>query len=154
MKRKLFFVAAVLGLVMGTSSVASAQAFTDTVTVHDITETIVDVNPCTGDPATITITYNGVFHITVDPNGGLHTTGTIAGTFVLVPSDSNLPTYTGHFAQWFGDNSSSNSAGFWVTFNVKGEGSDGSRLSLNAVFQGHFSNGVLHVFFEKLNCHS
>jgi hypothetical protein len=154
MGRKLFFVAVMLGLVIGTSSVASAQAFTETMTFHDFTETFVDVNPCTGDPATVNLTYNGVFHVTVDPNGGFHLTATLAGTVVLVPLDSSLPTYTGHFTQWIGGNVSSNSDGFWVTFNVKAEGSDGSTLSVNSVFQIHFSNGVLHVEFTNLNCHS
>jgi hypothetical protein len=154
MRRKLVFAAVVLGLLMGTSSVASAQAFTETFTVHDFTEVFVDVNPCTGDPGTVTLNYNGVFHGTVDPNGGFHFTGTLAGTFELVPLDSSLPTYTGHFAQWFGGNTTSNSDGFWATFNIKGNGSDGSTLSVNAVTQIHFSNGVLHIQFERLNCHS
>jgi hypothetical protein len=154
MGRKLFFVVAVLGLLLGTSSVGSAKAVTDTMTVQDFTESFADVNPCTGDPATVTVTYNGVFHTTVDPNGGFHFTGTLTGTFELVPLDSSLPTYTGHFAQWFGGNTTNNSDGFWATFNIKGEGSDGSKLSVNAVTQIHFSNGVLHVEFDTLNCRS
>jgi len=154
MGRKLLFVAAVFGLLVGMSSVASAQAVTDTITFHNVTETLQDINPCTGDPATVTITYNGVFSQTVDPEGGLHFTGTVAGTFELVPLDPSLPTYTGRFAQWFGGSTSSNSDGFWVTFNVKGTGSDGSTLSFNAVAQIHFSNGVFHVEFENLICRS
>jgi hypothetical protein len=152
MVRKLLFVGAVLGLLVGMSSVASAQAATETITFRNVTETFQDVNPCTGDPVTLTITYNGVFSYTVDPEGGLHVTGTVAGTFEAVPLDPSLPTYTGRFAQWFGESSSSNSDGDWVTFNIKGTGSDGSTLSLNAVLQFHFSNGVLRVEFEMLNC--
>ena len=153
MRRKLFLLLAVAGLLVGTSSVASAHAETFTVTGQDVTETFLDVNPCTGDPAQLTITYNFVLHITVDPTGGSHMTGTFTGTFEAVPLDPTLPSFTGHFTQWFGENLGPNSAGFWVTFNVKGTGSDGSTLSLNAVFQAHFSNGVLHVEFENFNCH-
>jgi len=152
MGRKLLFVAAVLGLLVGMSSAASAEAVTETITFHDVTETFADVNPCTGDPVIVTITYNGVFHFTADAAGGGHFTGTAAGTFEVIPLDPSLPTYAGHFAQWMGANFSSNSDGFWVTFNLKGTGSDGSTLSVNAVAQIHFSNGVLHVAFEKLNC--
>jgi hypothetical protein len=154
--RKLLFVAAVLGLLVGMSSVASAEAVTETITFHNATETFQDVNPCTGDPVTVTGTYNGVFHYTADPEGGVHVTGTSAGAFDVVPFDPSLPTYTGRFATWFGESTSSNSDGDWVTFNAKLKGSDGSTLSLNTVFQFHLSNGVLHVEFEnvRLNCGS
>lgn len=154
--RKLLIVAAALGLLVGMSSVALAEAVTETVTVHNVTETFQDVNPCTGDPVTVTSTYDGVFSYTVDPEGGVHVTGTAAGTFEIVPFDPSLPTYTGHFANWFGESTSSNSDGDWVTFNAKLTGSDGSTLSLNTVLQFHLSNGVLHVEFEMvlLNCGS
>jgi hypothetical protein len=90
-----------------------------------------------------------VFSYAVDPQGGFHVTGTAAGTYEVVPIDPGLPTYTGHFATWFGESSSSNSDGDWVTINIKLRGSDGSTLSLNSVFQFHLSNGVLHVEFDR-----
>jgi hypothetical protein len=148
--RTLLVVAAALGLLVGVSSVATAEALTETVTLHNVTETFQDVNPCTGDPVTVTSTYSGVFSYTVDPQGGVHVTGTSAGTFEVVPLDPSLPTYTGRFASWFGESTSSNSDGDWVTFNIKLRGSDGSTLSLNSVFQFHLSNGVLHVEFDKV----
>jgi hypothetical protein len=142
-------VAAVFALVVGTPSVASAEAVTETIILHDVTETVQDVNPCTGDPVIATSTYNSVFAYALDPQGGFHVTGTAAGTYEVVPIDPSLPTYTGHFATWFGESSSSNSDGVWVTINVKLRGSDGSTLSLNSVFQFHLSNGVLHVGFDR-----
>jgi hypothetical protein len=141
-------VAGVFALVIGTPSVASAEAVTESVILHDVTETFQDVNPCTGDPATVTSTYNSVFAYAVDAQGGFHVTGTAAGTYEVVPIDPSRPTYAGHFATWFGESSSSNSDGVWVTINVKLKGSDGSTLSLNSVFQVHLSNGVLHVEFD------
>lgn len=151
MVRKLLFAGAVLALLVGMPSVASAQAETETVVFHGVTETMADVNPCTGDPVTVTLTYNGVLHSTADAQGGAHFTGTFAGTVEVVPVDPSLPTYTGHFAQWIGANSSSNSDGFWVTFNAKVFAPDGSMVSFNGVTQFHFSNGVLHVEFEMVN---
>jgi hypothetical protein len=49
-----------------------------------------------------------------------------------------------------GANTSSNSDGFWVTFSAKVMAPDGSMVSFNGVTQIHFSNGVLHVEFERV----
>jgi hypothetical protein len=154
MGRRLALVACLAGLVVAMMAPAAfAKANTFTETVHGFTETFPDVNPCTGDPGQLTVTYNGVFHITDDPNGGFHVTGTNTGTFTFVPDDPSLPSYTGRFTVWFGGNVTSNSDGFWVTFRVKGTGSDGSELVFNAVEQIHFSNGEVHVEFSMENCH-
>jgi hypothetical protein len=153
MGRRVALVACLAGLVVAMSaSAASAQSNTFTETVRGFTETFAEVNPCTGDPGQVTVTYNAVFHITEDPDGGFHVTGTLTGTFTFVPDDSSLPTYTGRFTNWFGGNVSSNSEGFWETFRVNGTGSDGSTLVFNAVEQIHFSNGELHVEFSLANC--
>src|SRR5215207_6122662 len=74
---------------LGAGVATGAGAVTETQHVHGVTETFQEVNPCTGDPATITITYNGVFHITTAPNGSEHVTGTQTGTFTIVPDDSS-----------------------------------------------------------------
>ena len=140
-------------LVLLVASPASAQAENYTETVHGVTETFSDVNPCTGEPATIELTYNAVFHITTDPNGSEHVTGTQTGTVTLTHDDPSLPSYTGRFTVWFGGNLNPKTEGFWFTFNVKATGSDGSTLSLNAVEQLHVSaTGETTVHFEKLNC--
>ncbi len=153
MSRRGVLVACVAGLLVAmVAPAASAQANTFTQTVHGFTETFTDVNPCTGDPGEVTVTYNGVFHITEDPNGGFHVTGTLTGTFQFVPDDPTLPSYTGRFTDWFGGNITANNEGFWETFRINGTGSDGSQLILNAVAQVHFSNGELRVEFSKLNC--
>jgi hypothetical protein len=153
MGRRIGLVACLAGLLLAmVATTASAGADTFTETVHGVTETFADVNPCTGDPGQLTVTYNAVFHITEDPNGGSHVTGTTTGTFVFVPEDSSLPTITGRFTDWFGGNITANNEGFWETFQIKGTGSDGSKIALNAVVQFHFSNGEIRMEFERFNC--
>ena len=137
-------------------SVAVAGAVTGTIRLDDVTQSFQDVNPCTGDPVTVTMTYDGVIAVAVDAQGGLHLTGTLVGTIDVVPFDPSLPTYTGRFTNWFGESASFNSDGDWVTLNIKLHGSDGSTISFNNVFQFHLSNGVLHVAFdtERIRCGS
>jgi hypothetical protein len=153
MARKLFFL--LIPLLLGlTASPALAQATSTTVPFHGVTEEFLDVNPCTGDPATVQITYNGVFHESTGADGSMHVTGTQTGTVVLTPLDPALPTYTGHFTIWFGGNiNSSDTVGFWQTFQAKATGSDGSRLVFNAVEQLHISaTGEVTVEFSNFNC--
>lgn len=79
-----------------------------TQTFKNVTEVSTDSNPCTGDLGTLTLTYNGVFHVTELTSGiGAGTfwaTGTLTGTFSFVPFDSSKPSYAGRFTTWFGDN--------------------------------------------------
>src|SRR6266511_3438146 len=60
MARRLFLllVPLLLGLMAGP---ALAQATSTTIPFHGVTETFQDINPCTGEPATIQITYTGRF---------------------------------------------------------------------------------------------
>jgi hypothetical protein len=152
MARKLFLllVPLLLGLMAGP---ALAQATSTTIPFHGVTEEFEDVNPCTGEPATIRITYNGVFHESTAADGSLHVTGTQTGTVVLTPEDPTLPSYTGRFTVWFGGNINSPNEGFWETFSVRLIGSDGSRLTLNEVEQFHVSaTGEITVDFSNVNC--
>jgi hypothetical protein len=147
----LLLVPLLLGLMAGP---ALAQATSTTIPFHGVTETFQDVNPCTGEPATIQITYNGVFHESTGADGSMHVTGTQTGTVVLTPEDPSLPSYTGRFTVWFGGNfNSSETVGFWETFRVRLIGSDGSRLLLNEVEQLHISaTGEVTVEFTNVNC--
>jgi hypothetical protein len=122
-----------LGLLLFPGTATLAQAETETVTFKNVTESFPDVNPCTGDPAVVTITYNGVLHISEDATGGFHITGTLTGTFFLDVDDPALPDYSGRFTQWFGGNHNSNVANETFTFSARGTGTDGSRLRFNFV---------------------
>lgn len=150
MRKLLPFIAAV-GLLLGVVAPAAA-ADTFTMTVKDFTESFAEQNPCTGDPGLATVTYNGVFHFSVDETGGSHVTGTQTGTFTFEPTDPSLPTYTGRFTGWFGENLNANNDGFWSTFRIRGTGSDGSMLYFNGNMQFHLSNGELQVDFMKFTC--
>lgn len=152
MARKLFLllVPLLLGLMAGP---ALAQAASTTTPFHGVTEEFVDLIPCTGESATIQITYNGVMHESTAANGSFHLTGTLTGTVVVTPEDPNLPTYTGRFTTWFGGNINSKNQGFWETFTVRLIGSDGSILTLNEVEQFHMSaTGEVTVEFSNENC--
>jgi hypothetical protein len=112
-----------------------------------------NANPCTGDLGTLTLTYNDAFHGTVLANGTSWFTGTITGSLVWVPDDSSKPTYTGHFAQWFGDENNLKNDVEPSTFNVTAIGSDGSHLVFHENDQAATNaNGVVTVSFQHAFC--
>lgn len=150
--RRLIPLIAATGLLLGTAAPTSAAASSTTQTVHQFTETFATPNPCTGDLGTVTTTSNGVFHVSVDATGGTHITGTMTGTFVFVPDDASLRSFTGRFTNWFGGNIGANGQGFWSTFSITGFGSDGSVIHFNGVMQFHLSNGEIHAEFSLSNC--
>ena len=150
--RTLISLIAVSGLLLLSAAPAGAAASVSTENVHRFTETFPSENPCTGDLGIVTVTYNGVFHTSVDATGGSHLTGTVTGRFEFEPTDASQPSFTGRFTQWFGGNIGANGQGFWSTFSLTGYGSDGSVIHFNGVMQFHYSNGELHVDFTLENC--
>jgi hypothetical protein len=157
-------------LVIGLAGPASAKPVT--VTFHEKKEvfTFHDVIPCIGsgeELATITTTENGVFHVTAagiddqgtpDPSDDVfippyHVTGTFTGTFVAVPDDPSLPTFTGHFTQWFGENSNKKNFTATFTFTVIGRGSDGSTIKFHETAHITVTPNGATVEFDKPSCH-
>jgi hypothetical protein len=139
------------GLALAGALLAPTAALaTETETIHfSDTVSFPEVNPCSGATGTLTIDFKGVFHITALDNGTFHVTGTDTGTFTFVPDDPSQPTYTGHFASWFGENVNSRNFTATSTFNLVLKGSDGSRLKEHALF--HFTvnaNGTVTSEFE------
>jgi len=134
------------------ASPAGAGALSFTQNWHNVTETSTDVNPCTGAPGTLTLTYNAVFHLTMLENGTYWATFTQTGAFSFVPFDSSQPSYTGHFTVWDGDNWNNRNTTETVTFMVRGTGSDGSTLMFHEV--GHISTSAsgATLSFDKLRC--
>jgi hypothetical protein len=131
----------------------AAGAVSETTIEKDFTETFTDIVPCVGDDLfDITVTYNLVEHETIGPKSA-HFTFTQTGTFVAVPQDASLPTYTGRFTEWGGFNENAKNAAGTFTFSLRGTADDGSTITFNAV--EHFSvsaTGVENEFsFE--NCH-
>jgi hypothetical protein len=152
LRRAFTFVVVVGVLLFPASSALAEGAVTFTETWHNVTESFPDVNPCTGDPSTVTITYNGVGHVTLLPNGTSHFTITQTGDVVFVPDDPSLLTYTGHFTNWAGFNSNNKNEAGTVTFTVHLTGSDGSTLKFHLTEHFNVSaSGVVNAF-SKPRC--
>ncbi|MFL5804181.1 MAG: hypothetical protein ACJ8CR_20845 [Roseiflexaceae bacterium] len=133
-----------------------AGAVSYTQTFKNVTETFHDVNPCSGAPATITITYNGVFHVTELTSrqgaGTFWATGTQTGNFTLVPDDPAQPTYTGHFMIWFGDNNNLQNGSETSTFTLHGTDSDSSTLRFHDTAHMSVSASGVSIMFDKPSC--
>jgi hypothetical protein len=134
---------------------AFAQPPVTTTTVEkNLVETFVDVIPSCeeGGPLySITTTSNLIEHETVFEDGRVHATFTQTGTFVAVPLEAGLPSYTGKFTVWGGFNQSNQVVNGTFTFNLHATGSDGSRVSVNN--SEHFNqrpDGTVNEFFH---CH-
>ena len=134
------------------ASAAGAGAVSITTHDHNLMQTFVDVNPCTGAPETVTITGNNVSHITTLANGTSWATGTSEGTFTFVPTDPTQPTYTGHFTDWFGDNNNLQNGTETSTFNLHGVGSDGSTLTFHEVTHLSVTATGVTMSFDKATC--
>jgi len=136
----------------GAALAAGAGATSFTQTDHNVSETSTDANPCTGAPGALTLTYNDVFHITTLANGTLWATGTQEGAFSFVPADPAQPSYTGHFASWFGDNNNLQNGAETSTFSVHGTGSDGSTITFHEVAHLSVSATGVAVSFDRASC--
>jgi hypothetical protein len=154
------FGAVVLMAVPAQANGAGAVSFTQN--FHNATQTFAPpdpmaANPCTGVPGTLTLVYNGVFHVTVLTSGVGAGTGwatfTATGDFTLAQVDG--VTFTGHFTAWDGD--SFNLKNFVATgiLNIQGTGSDGSSLTVHAVMHITVLLGPppsVVVAFDKFSC--
>ncbi|HKZ86041.1 MAG TPA: hypothetical protein VJ793_20595 [Anaerolineae bacterium] len=153
MRRALAFLTLVSLLLFPASSAFAEGAVTVTQTFHNFTETEPDIDQCTGAPGNVTLTYNGVVHMTTTPNGAFHLTGTFTGDFVFVPVNPALPTASGNFTVWFGDNFNEKNENHTFTFTVHGTSSDGSDVQWHITAHTTMNaNGEVLVEFFKLNC--
>jgi hypothetical protein len=157
---------AAVGVLFLTSAGASAQGppvVNQTDHVVNETSTQVDVHPCTGQPAELTLTESGIIHFSAFADGTVHFTGTLRGTFSAdaLPTDG-VPDATGRTVVWFGGNGSLLEEGdafgkaqSAFTLTIKGTNADGTRFSVhqngNAVFD---PAGVpkLEFFKERTRC--
>jgi hypothetical protein len=128
------------------------NTFTDV--IKDASETFPEVEPCSGEAGIVTITYNGVFHVTEHPDGHYHVTGTTTGTFVFDITDPTEPDLSGHFATWFGETSNPQTFVATVTFNARAVTTDGTRLSFHQTFHVTHVGSEVIVEFDKLRCGS
>jgi hypothetical protein len=127
------------------------------------TSTVIDVHPCTGQPAELTVTESGVIHIVGFADGTVHFTGTLRGTFSAdaLPTDG-IPDATGATVVWFGgngklleDGSAFGKAQSAFTLTLKGRNADGSTFRVhqngNVVFDPD-GNPKLEFFKTRTRC--
>jgi len=145
-------VAALIAVPAASPAGAGAGAVSFTQNWHNVTDTSTDVNPCSGAPGTLTLTYNAVFHITTLENGTYWVTFTQTGAFSFVPFDSSQPSYRGHFTVWDGDNWNNRNTTETATFKVTGKGSDGSMLTFHEVEHISSSASGATLSFDKPRC--
>ncbi len=141
-----------IAFVMPVSQAFASGATSYTETYHNATDSFGQYISCINSPATVYITYNGVLHFTVNKAGDFWGTGTQTGTVVAVPLDSSLPTYTGHFTTWFGENDNLQNGTQTSTFSVHATGSDGSSLDFHEVEHISSSASGATISFDKLSC--
>jgi hypothetical protein len=154
-----------ISLVAGLARANGAAPLVFTQTFHDATLTMPVTFPCVGappgTPGSVTILYNGVFHMTVLTAGVGAGTGwvtmTATGSFVFTPDDKALPTFTGHVTVW--DGASFNLKSFAATgiLNIRATGSDGSTVTFHDVMHitvigTDTSTPRIVVSFDKPTC--
>lgn len=149
-------VLAMVGVAVFTGAAAyaggnGAQTFTQTFK-NQTDPPFVDFVPCRDFQASITLTYNGVLHFTVNKAGDFWATGTMTGTFTAVPLNPSNPSFTGHFTTWFGEADNKQNGVEHSTFTVHGTGSDGSTIRFHDTAHLSMSASGLTVSFDKATC--
>jgi hypothetical protein len=101
---------------------------------------------------TVTHTFNGVFHITINKAGDFWVTGTMTGPVVLVPDDPSIPTYTGHATAWFGESDNNQNDVMHFTTNVHTTAPNAPAFNFHEV--GHISTSASgnSLVFDKASC--
>ena len=139
-----------IGAVSATAAGNGATSFTDN--EHGVIDVFHDMNPCTGDPGTVSAVENQIFHGTINKTGSWFT-GTVEGQFTFTPDDPSKVTYKGHFVNWFGDENNLRNGVEHSTFNVNATGSDGSHLQFHDNAQATLNaNGTVTVSFYHMSC--
>ena len=138
-----------LGMFAASAAFAGGNgAVTFTQHDRDVVDVSSDVNPCTGDTGTLTMTYSDIFHGTINKTGSWFT-GTLQGTIEFVPDNPAAVTYSGHFAAWFGDENNLRNGVEHSTFNAHLTGTDGTTVGVHDNGQAAMNaNGVITVSFD------
>ena len=161
---------AALVVVVGTPLVSAASAAAQgppvensTQHIVDDTSTVIDVHPCTGLEAELTLVETGVIHFAAHADGTVHFSGTLRGTFSadLIPTDGT-PDAMGRFTTWFGGNGLLEEDGTAVgkaqtafSLNGRGTNADGSTFTFhengNTVFDLDGTPKV-DMFHDTVRC--
>lgn len=134
---------------------AAAQAITQTITFHN--ETVVDsgINFCGAGDVTLTITYNGVLHLTEftadHPNAGaFHGNMTLNGTVVAVDGDGDVFSNDRFVKTIFHTNVNRRNLVDKYNFIVNGTRADGGRHRYHLLTHFNLSGSGDPLVFEKL----
>jgi hypothetical protein len=139
------------GLTLSAALLAPAAALaTETTTTHfSGTDSRAELNPCSGAPGTLTIVFSGVIHTTSLEDGTFHVTVTTTGAVTFVPDDPSQPGFTGHLAEWFGQNVNSRNSTITNAENVVLHASDGSLGKQHVLFHLTVNaNGTVTSFID------
>ena len=157
MKRGVFFVLLVIGVVAMALSAGSALAaaggnshtVTQTDNFHGFQQTT-DTNPCTGNTVDLSETSNIVNHVTYFP-GGDEVWGTFTEEDKVTAVDEGTGTvYTGHSTVWGNFNVNERNANDTFTLSIHVTSADGSSISYHEVTHETWNaNGTLTVSFDK-----
>ena len=158
-----FAVAALVLLTAGARLAQGPPVVNQTDHVVNETSTVIDVHPCTGQPAELTVTESGVIHFVAFADGTVHFTGTLHGTFSAdaLPTDG-IPDATGTSIVWFGgngklleDGGAFGKAQTAFTSTIRGTNADGSTFRVhqngNVVFDPD-GNPKLEFFKTRTRC--
>jgi len=145
-----------------TAYAAGPPVVHETQRLVDEPSTSVDVHPCTGQLAELTVVESGIIHFAAYADGTVHFTGTLRGTFSAdaLPADGT-PDATGSYTVRFGGNGLLNEDGTasgkaQTAYTLNGRGyADGTTFRFhengNTVFDAD-GTPKLDVFNTKTNC--
>lgn len=146
--RKLVILTAALAVAAAAPAAWADGAEVTTTVVRDVTETIQFVNPCTGETAMATITYDGVLHQANRPNNTFMVSNHLQGTFVLNPDAPGAPNVTGSFSQSFIIAAGSNTANTQV-LKANGIDDNGDPFELQVVIHLTVSSSGQTISFTQ-----
>jgi len=139
---------------------SGAGAVSQTQTFQNATTSFSSTNPCSGAGGTLSLTYNGVMHVTFLTSGVGAGTGwgtfTATGDFAFAPTDPSQPSFTGNFTTWDGFSFNLNNFAATSILVAHGTGSDGSSLKFHDVIHmtvlNPLTSPTVVVSFDKPTC--
>jgi hypothetical protein len=153
-KGRLALTALALALLLGLSAsqaMAQEEANTFSQEVPEQTITFATVNPYTGAPGSMTITFSGVFHENrlAEPTGLeiSRITGNQRGTFTFVPDDPSQPTISGKFRFSLAGKPQPHTDKINFAFTMDGMALDGSMVRFLQTERAVVSEGSVDVSF-------
>lgn len=131
--------------------VSVTPSCSETMTAKDLQpQTQPDVNPCTGDPGTFTLTdARSVFHVNVNRDGEIWVTGTDEGTAAFIPVDPSGVSGTGHWTDWFGFNLNEQNMESTSTFDISMHLSNGQNVTSHDVSHDLLTPNGVEISFDK-----